>query len=199
MIPRDAQLGLSLIELLIAMLIAAIVAAMVSPSFADLMGERRVTAGARAYAASLRMAQAGAVARNRLTEVFFTASDPVPATVASATTGMPTQGGWMARVRSASNPGDFIDGYSIARRLRNVQVEASASIVGFTPLGRPISFVAGAPVPLDDAFVARFTDGATGRRMCTYMTTGGAVRICDPSRADGEPTACRPQLALGAC
>jgi len=80
-----------------------------------------------------------------------------------------------------------------------VSIEATESQVGFTPLGRPVLLGGAGPVALSSIVVLRFTDQPTSRRMCTYLTTGGAIRVCDPRQADGQPNACRPQLAAGAC
>lgn len=196
---RQPQSGLTLIELLITLLIAAIVAAMVAPSFAQTMGERRVTTGARAFAATLRKAQAAALARNRIIEVTFTASDPVPGSASSATSAGASTGRWLARVTPAAGEADFVDGYASSTQLPGVTIEATESRVGFTPLGRPVLFGGAGPTALDSTVVLRFTDQPTSRRMCAYLTTGGAVRVCDPRRDAGHPAACRPQLAAGAC
>lgn len=199
MSPYRTQHGLTLLELLIALLITAIVAAIATPSFSGLMGERRVAASARAYAATLRIAQAAALARNRTIEVLFTAAEPTPLSVVGAAAAPASEGRWLARVRSATEPTDFIDGHSLPVGSAAVQVVADVNVIGFTALGRPVTFAGGLPSPLDDTVVVRFSDAASSRRMCTYLTTGGAVRICNPGRSSGQTGACVPQLAAGAC
>lgn len=166
-----------------------------------MMGERRASTAASAFSATLRKAKAAALARNRLVEVIFTTTEPSPATVVSATATASTSGQWLARVTPPTAAADYIDGYSARTGSRGVTITSSVDAIGFTPLGRPVltGAGAGAPPALAETLIVRFDDTATARRFCTYVTTGGAVRTCDPRLPSGHGSACRPQLADDAC
>jgi hypothetical protein len=116
---------------------------------------------------------------------------------------MPTSaagaGNWLVRQTAPLDEGAYIDGYAIASEMPTIGMDATRSVVGFTPLGRPVDLSGGTPLPLADPLVVRFTDGATARRYCTYLTTGGAIRTCDPTRPAGHGASCAPQLPDGAC
>lgn len=192
--------GFTLLELLITLGIVAIVTAFSVPSFSGLLSESRVSAAARAYASALRKAQAEAIARNRNVEVLFTTSDPTPTTVVSAAASTAAGGnGWMVRLVGASSAADFIEGFSLADQVSNVSASTTPTVLGFTPLGRPVDLSSGAIAALAATTVVRFTEGGGSRRFCTYLTTGGAARVCDPAQAAGKPLSCQPQLAAGAC
>ncbi len=193
------EVGFSLIELLIAIAITAIVAVMVTPSFAQIMGERRVQAGAVAMAATLRKAQASAIARNRIVEVLFTAAEPVPTGVLAATSAAASNGRWLARTLPTASAADFIDGYDAAAQLPTVTIASTQNAFGFTPLGRPVLLGGTVPTALTNTVVVRFSDGPTSRRICTYLTTGGAISTCDPTLASGKVGSCQPQLPASAC
>ena len=192
--------GFTLLEMLIALAIMAIVTAFAVPAFTDLLSDRRAAAAARSYATSLRKAQSESIARNRIVEVLFTASDPVPANVVSAVA-MSAAGShrWLVRQTAPTGTADFVDGHSLLDRTPNVTVASTAGTVGFTPLGRPVDLAGGVVSPLANTVVVRFTEGGSGRRICTYLTTGGAVKVCDPSFGAGQAQACEPQLAAGDC
>ncbi|MGE0801504.1 MAG: Tfp pilus assembly protein FimT/FimU [Lautropia sp.] len=195
----DAR-GFTLMELLIALSIMAIITALTVPSFATMLAERRVSASAKAYAAALRKAQAEAIARNRNIEVLFTAAEPTPATVASATATTAAAGGrWMVRRVGADTVADFVEGHALVDVTPTVTIDAPATVLGFTPLGRPVDLSSGTAAPLAGNVVVRFTDSTSARRICTFLTTGGAIRTCDPLRASGDAAACQPQLAPGDC
>lgn len=187
-------------EALFALAILAIVTAIAVPSFATLLSERRVTAGARAFAAALRKAQAEATARNRTVEVLFTAAEPSPLTVVAATPASAASARqWMVRQAAPADASAYVDGYSVAAHTPTVNVEATSSTVAFTPLGRPVQLAGGVMTPLVAPMVIRFTDAGSARRYCTYLTTGGAIRSCDPTQPSGRASACVPQLTAGAC
>lgn len=192
--------GFTLLEMLIALGIMAVVTAFAVPGFTDLLAERRAASAARAYATALRKAQAEAIARNRIVEVLFTASDPVPANVTTAVATAAASGRrWLVRQTAPSAATDFIDGHSLVDRTPSITIASTAGTVGFTPLGRPVDLAGGVVSPLAATVVVRFTDAPGGRRICTYLTTGGAVKVCDPRFAPGEAQACEPQLAAGDC
>jgi len=192
--------GYTLLEALFAVAILAIVTVIAAPSFSALLSERRVSSSAKAFAAALRKAQAEATARNRNVEVLFTTTEPSPTTVLSATpTAAASAGNWLVRQTAPTDASAYIDGHALASQMPTVVMDATRTVVGFTPLGRPVDLSGGMLLPLADPLVVRFTDRATTRRYCTYLTTGGAIRTCDPIRPAGDVASCVPHLADGAC
>ncbi len=198
--PRAAHAGFTLLETLITLMIMAIVTAITVPAFSNLLGESRVSAAARAYASALRKAQAVAIARNRNTEVLFSSAAPTPATVVTATAAAAgSSTGWITRLVGATTATDFVEGFSLTEQVPNVSIAATPTVLGFTPLGRPVDLTGGALVALGATTVVRFTEATSSRRWCTYLTTGGAVRVCDPTQVVGRPSSCQPDLAAGDC
>lgn len=192
--------GFTIVELLTAVAVSAILAAVAIPSFADLLASRRVQSTASGLGQALKSAQAEAIRRNRLVEVIFTTSEPVPAETVGATAriaGAATA--FMVRVVNPQGAGDFITGQTIGEDGATTIDSAGVTSIGFTPMGRPMNLSAAPGAALAQSIVLRVTDTRSSRRMCVALATGGSVRVCDPKRATGSAAACQPALAAGAC
>jgi poly(3-hydroxybutyrate) depolymerase len=80
-------------------------------------------------------------------------------------------------------------------------VNGTLASVGFTPSARPVDFSAGPGLaaPLAAPLVVRIGMAGTARVRCVSISSGGSVRVCDPSRPSGAVAACEPVLPPGAC
>jgi len=200
---RAAASGFTLVEAMVVVAILSVLAGLAMPMFADTIAARRVQGTAQGLAAALRTAQGEAIRRNRMVEVIFTNATPGPASVVAAQA-VPASSArhWMARVANPGGPGDYVTGQSLDGEFGAVSlVNGTLSAVGFTPTARPVDLSAGPGLaaPLAAPLVLRVTSAGSTRARCVSVSTGGSVRVCDPSRPSGAVASCEPFLAPGAC
>jgi type IV fimbrial biogenesis protein FimT len=195
--------GFTLVELMVAIAILSVLAGVAMPRLGELLAVRRIQSVAHNLAADYRTVQTEAIRRNRIVEVAFTNSVPIAAnTVSAAPVTASAARNWIARVANPTGPGDFVAGRTLDGDLASVALTHGAlRSVGFTPNGRPLDLSAGpaAPVALAAPLVVRVTAPGTARLRCVSVSTGGSVRVCDPSRPAGTGAACEPFLPAGAC
>jgi type IV fimbrial biogenesis protein FimT len=193
--------GFTMVELLVSVAIVSIVAGLAVPALGEMMAARRVNSAAQTLAATFKTAQNEAIRRNRLVEVAFTSAQPTPAnTVGAATVVASGARHWIARVANPTSDADFVGGTSLAGDFSAVTLtNANLRSVGFTPMGRALDLSTAVPTALAAPLVVRLTATGTSRAICVSVGTGGAVRVCDPSRPSGSGAACVPYLPAGAC
>lgn len=193
--------GFTMVELLVSVAIVSIVAGLAVPALGEMMAARRVNSAAQTLAATFKIAQNEAIRRNRMVEVAFTNAEPTPAnTVGAANVVASGARHWIARVANATSAADFVGGTSLAGDFSAVALtNADLRSVGFTPMGRALDLSTGVPTALAAPLVVRLTATGTSRAICVSVGTGGAVRVCDPSRPSGSGAACVPYLSAGAC
>jgi type IV fimbrial biogenesis protein FimT len=193
--------GFTMVELLVSVAIVSIVAGLAVPALGEMMAARRVNSAAQTLAATFKTAQNEAIRRNRMVEVAFTSAQPTPAnTVGAATVVASVARHWIARVANPTSAADFVGGTSLAGDFSAVTLtNADLRSVGFTPMGRALDLSTANPTALAAPLVVRLTAAGTSRAICVSVGTGGAVRVCDPSRPSGSGAACVPYLPAGAC
>lgn len=203
MTARRRALGFTLVEAMVSVSIVAVLALLGVPALSDTVNARRVQGAAQSLAATLRTAQGEAIRRNRSVEVIFTNAEPVAASVVGAAPVVASAArGWMARVVAPAGPADFVTGTALAGDFAAIAlVNGTLASVGFTPSARPVDFSAGPGLaaPLAAPLVVRIGMAGTARVRCVSISSGGAVRVCDPSRPSGAVAACEPVLPPGAC
>jgi type IV fimbrial biogenesis protein FimT len=203
MTARRRTLGFTLVEAMVSVSILAVLALLGVPALSDTVNARRVQGAAQSLAATLRTAQGEAIRRNRSVEVIFTNDEPVAASVVGAAPVVASAArGWMARVVAPAGPADFVTGTALAGDFAAIAlVNGTLASVGFTPSARPVDFSAGPGLaaPLAAPLVVRIGMAGTARVRCVSISSGGSVRVCDPSRPSGAVAACEPVLPPGAC
>jgi len=193
--------GFTMVELMVSVAIVSIVAGIAVPALGEMMAARRVNSAAQSLAATFKTAQNEAIRRNRMVEVAFTSSEPSAAnTVAAVTVVASGAQNWIARVANPTSTADFVGGTSLAGEFSAVTLtNPDLRSVGFTPMGRALDLSDATPTALAAPLVVRLSATGTTRAVCVSVGTGGAVRVCDPSRPSGSGAACVPFLPPGAC
>jgi len=190
MLKRNAQLGFTLVELMVAIVVLAILLAIAGPSFATWMQNSQIRTMSEAVKDGLQLARAEAVRRNA--QVRFELMDSLAATCALATAGP----NWIVSMDGAAGACDSTnmadDAAPAAPRViqtrsagdgsRNAVVAASQSTVVFNGLGR-VTPAPGADITIN---VTNPTGGsclaASGPMRCLRIVVGasGQIRMCDP-------------------
>ena len=200
--------GFSLIEVMISVAIVAVLLGVGVPAIGDWIQNRQVNALAESIASGLRMAQSQAVQRNVPVDLLFTSSDvTVPANQASPTL---TVGGlaktdatpnWMVRESGATTSAGFIQGKTGLDDGGNARFSGPAG-VSFSPLGSLSASIAANGTSAAPTGTVVFmvvnpsVQASSSTQRCIYVSTGGAVRICDPRAASGDSRACNPTCAI---
>ncbi len=186
---RQRQGGLTLVELLIGLAILGALLLQGLPSFAAWLQNQRIRNTAESILNGLQVAKAQAVRSNLSTELALVpgTTDPVAANVGVAASTSGT--GWIVRTFRADGSytaADFVQGRSGKEASAKVTVAAPQGSFVFTPLGRLLN----PPATNIEINVGHTDSYADKRPMRVVVTTGGAIRMCDPNGPAGNPQTC---------
>lgn len=176
MLGTRSQRGFTLIELLITMAIVAILATLAAPSFKAMLANAQIRTGAQALHDGLQLARVEAIRRNE--RIIFTKG---------------TQSAWTVQVEtplSTVQDRPHTDGSAAA----TVTVTpATATKVTFNALGRvvPNSSAPTAPITqLDVDVPTSVLPAAQSKELRINISSGGAIRLCDPNATAGVGMGC---------
>ena len=214
--------GFTLIELVVVVAIFGIFFAFAIPTLRGYIGNSQVSLLAESVAAALRQAQSEAIQRSIPIEFVLTTSTRSAITANPSTVTLNSGG-----LTSASpaltllvrDPGsttasgvlqvqESTEGWRDGRLTAALAAVATpVAGVSFSPLGRVAATRSSAgvlsPVAGNGSVVFRVVNSelpaTITRRRCVVVTSGGATKICDPTRATGDARACLPQITTTDC
>jgi prepilin-type N-terminal cleavage/methylation domain-containing protein len=214
--------GFSLVELMVALAIFALLASFAIPTFRGTLGNRQVSLLAENISASLRQAQTEAIRASAPVDFVMTTS-PV-ATVLSTPASATLSAGGLTQtdpalnllVRIAGNATsagalqaqDSTQGWRDGRVFGVKAGGAGTAIAGvaFSSLGRVAGTydAAGAlTAPSGDGtvifqIVNPSLDTGIARRLCVFVSSAGAVTVCDPTKPTADVRSCIRRFPLAA-
>lgn len=192
--PRAVQRGFSMLELMVTVSILAILIGIGMPQMAQWIQRMTVSSASELVQNGLRQAIGEAIRRN--TEVDFILTDGTPSVSGVASLVAKQDGAnWAIRVVDTAASNRFVNGHQTKELSSDVTLQGPAG-VRFNGSGRVLDLT-GAPVGGKQIF--RITRSGSGLAYCVFVTPGAAVKMCDPSRASGDPRACQPVLTASEC
>ena len=203
-----AQRGFNLIEIMIAIAVLGIFMAIGLPAIGDWVQNRQVPLLAESIASGIRQAQSEAVQRNAQVDLVLTTSDVTnptnPSTATLAAGGLTKTDitpNWMIRVAGDTTAAGFLQGKMGRDGSENARFAGPAG-VRFSPLGRVAASIASngtTTVPAGNLvfqIVNPSVQCGLATQRCVYVSTGGAVRVCDPRAPSGDGRACTPACVI---
>lgn len=176
--PLHREHGVSLIELIIALTILSILMLEGLPSFAAWMQNSQIRTAAESFQNGLQMARTEAVRRNTNVQfIMGTASDWTVSLVSDPLNPILT--------RPAEGSANTVVALS----------PAGTTKVTFGGLGRIVSNDDGTSAITE--IKADSATTANSRTLCVSLNSAGAIRMCDPQRAAGDPQACMTPIPAG--
>jgi type IV fimbrial biogenesis protein FimT len=176
---RAAQSGFSMVEILIAIAVLGIVIALGLPAYGTWIQNVQIRTAADAILNGLQTARNEAIRRN--TSVQF-----------QLVNGTTTQ--WAVNLSSNPDLNPPLFGRAAEEGSANVTMTptpADADTVTFSALGRVVTNAdASNSLTVVDLNNLRIAAVADRRPLRIVIPTGGAVRMCDPQVAAGDPRAC---------
>jgi len=172
---RTLQRGFTLIELVIAIVLVAILVTLAVPSFQIMLANAQIRTATQALYDGLQLARVEAIRRNeRLLFAKGAGSDWTVTVEAGAV---------VVQTRSSSEG---------TRQATVAVTPAGATRVTFDSLGRVVANADGSATitALDIDVPTSLIPAADSKEQRVTITTGGAVRTCDPNAAAGTGTAC---------
>jgi type IV fimbrial biogenesis protein FimT len=171
---KSLQRGFTLIELVIAIVLVAVLVSLAVPSFQIMLANAQIRTATQAMYDGLQLARVEAIRRNERVVFAKGAGSDWTVTV---------EGGAVVQTRSSSEG---------TRQATVAVTPAGATQVTFDSLGRVVTNAdASATITTLDVDVpTSLISAADSKEQRVTITTGGAVRTCDPNAAAGTGTAC---------
>lgn len=191
---RPAQQGFTLLELMVVLIIGAILLSIAVPSMTQMIRNNSVGVAAEVIQNALRQAEGEAIRRNGEVDFILTDSTPSAATVSSLTAKADGDN-WAIRMVDSTAPNRYVNGVSTSQMSSDVVYQGPAG-VRFNGSGRVLD-LSSAPVGSKQIF--RVSRASATVAYCVFVTPGGAVKMCNPSKASGDPRACQPMLSTTDC
>jgi len=169
------QRGFTMIEMLITIAIVALLATLLAPSFKVMLANAQIRTAGQAMFDGLQLARVEAIRRNE--RVIFAKG---------------TQSDWTVTVES---DGSTVQARSFAEGSPAVAVTvtpANATEVTFDGLGRlrPNTDASSSMSQLDADVPTSLIPAANSRELRITISSGGAIRLCDPNVAAGVGMGC---------
>lgn len=189
LIARQRATGFSLIELVITITIFSILMGAFIPSVSTWLSNSKARNSAESFQNAIRLAQAEAIRRGRITLLARTNVDP-DVTATPATDGA----NWYIRIQPLSNSAEtatLFQGTSIAKGL-GVSIAGSESLLCFNSQGRLTSISSGstglstacsAPTDANTPITFTFSRSGADRSYEVLVYLGGKVRMCDANKS----------------
>jgi type IV fimbrial biogenesis protein FimT len=198
---RQAQRGVSLVELMIGLVVFALLIALSAPAFSTYVQNTKIRTAAESIQNGLQLARAEAVRRN--TAVRFQFTDTATNSCSLSATGR----NWVISLDDPTGKCEVAPSETVApQTIQKGSAEAgSSATVEVTPDTQPLITFNGMgrvnPVPATDISIdiknlthgACATSGSSGgamRCLRVVVSRGGQVRMCDPARASTDPQVC---------
>jgi type IV fimbrial biogenesis protein FimT len=175
MLISPLQRGFTLIEMLITIAIVALLATLAAPSFKVMLANAQIRTAAQAMSDGLQLARVEAIRRNE--RVIFTKG---------------AQSAWTVTVES---DGSTVQSRSFSEGSTAVVVTVTptgATQVTFDGLGRPRpnTDASSSISQLDVDVPTSLIPAASSRELRITISSGGAVRLCDPNATAGVGMGC---------
>ncbi len=191
---HSAQRGFTLLELMVVLIIGAILLSIAVPSMTHMIRNNSVGAAAEVIQNALRQAEGEAIRRNGEVDFILTDGTPSVSTVNSLTAKVDGDN-WAIRMADSTAANRYVNGISTSQMSSDVVYQGPAG-VRFNGSGRVLD-LSSAPVGSKQIFRVSRTSATVA--YCVFVTPGGAVKMCDPSKASGDPRACQPMLSASDC
>ncbi len=188
MLARSVQRGFTLIELVIAIVLTATLVTLALPSFQIMLANAQIRTATQALYDGLQLARVEAIRRNERVEFTKGAGSD-----------------WTVTVKVTSGAGVVLQTIGVQARASNEGTRQAtvavlpngATQVTFDSLGRVVpnrdasGVLTGASITTMDIDVpTSLIAAADSKEQRVTITTGGAVRTCDPNAAAGTGTSC---------
>jgi type IV fimbrial biogenesis protein FimT len=172
---RSFQRGFTLIELAIVIVLTAVLVSLAVPSFKIMLANAQIRTATQALYDGLQLARVEAIRRNE--RVLF-------AKGAGSDWSVTVEAGAIAVQTRSSSEG--------TRQATVAVTPVGAASVTFDSLGRvvPNTDASASIISLDVDVPTSIIAAADSKEQRVTITTGGAVRTCDPNAAAGTGTAC---------
>ncbi|MCW5593950.1 MAG: GspH/FimT family pseudopilin [Burkholderiales bacterium] len=175
---RAAQSGITLIEVLVAVAIIGIVMALGMPAYSTWIQNTQIRTASETIMSGLQTARNEAIRRNVSVQFMLP--------VAGSTE-------WRVNFKSDpdTNPLQVRNATEGSPNATITTQPAGANAVTFSALGRVVDNADASPpltqIDIDNPKIAVVADR---RNLRIIIPTGGAIRLCDPKVAAGDPRAC---------
>lgn len=170
------QSGFNLVEMVVVIGIIGLVLAIAAPAFGTWIQNTQIRSTTEQLLAGLQVAKNEAIRRNAPVQIRIVNNSEWQVNLGSAPADPPLQ----------SRPNVESSGNAVV-----TMVPGGASVVTFNGLGRVATNADGTPtiteVNVDNP---QITDVAERRNLRIVIPPGGAIRMCDPKVAAGDPRAC---------